>query len=148
MTSVTGGINPVITAGVVTGYLFVLMMTPTYKNMVEAILSINAGPYIQVFISANIMTFLAGSGVTAAQPILNTFQGPWLAAGADAGLLRSVISASSAASSLSPHCGGMQGVFGYTGSNMKESYGSILFGTLGFSVITSLIGALIATILM
>lgn len=147
MNSVTGGVNPVITAGVVTGYLYVLMMTSTYQNMVTSILNIDAGPYLQVFIAANVMTFLAGSGVTAAQPILDTFQVSWIAAGANPGVLRSVMSANSAAVSLSPHCGGMQGVFGYTGSNMKESYGSILFGTLAFSVLTGFIASIIATVI-
>ncbi len=142
--SSTGGVGPVMTAAVITGYLYVIMASPTYALFIEKISGISGGPFVQAFIACNVLAFITGGGATAAPPIFTAFKDSWVSAGVSTSVLRPVMVQSLSGVCVSPHCGGLHGVYDYTGSDMKESYTGILFGSIIPSVLTSLIGVIVA----
>lgn len=146
--SAGGGVNPVFTAAVVSGYLGVIMGTPMYDNLVGIITGIEVSPYIQVFIACNVLVFIAGGGGIAAPSILTAFKDGWFAAGIDPAVLRPVMAASLAGTCNNPYSGGLHGVFDYTKSDLKESYGAIFFGSFCVNLLTSLFAVFIAAFVL
>lgn len=142
-----GGINPTITAAVVTGYLGVFLGSETYTALVNAILSLSAGPFFQAFIACNVLTFITGSGTVAAVPVFNAFKPTWISMETNFAALRPVMVCSCAGFAISPYNGGLNGVLDYVGSNLKECYGPILVAVVLNALLTSFVAALAATLL-
>lgn len=143
-----GGVNPTMTAAVVCGYLGMVTGSPAFQQVANGVMSISSGPYMQAFAACNIMAFVTGSGSAATVSILNAFQEAWLSAGVNTSILRGLMTVCLCGASLSPHCGGLHGVMGFTNSDLKETYIPVFGGVLCTAVITGLIGALIATFFM
>lgn len=146
--SSTGGINPAITAALITGYLGVVMASTAYTEMVERIKSLSGGPFIQALIACTVLSIITGAGGSVAvNPVLTAFKDTWIAAGVNASALRPIMALPCGGASLAPHSGGLNGVLDYTGSSLKESYGAVFWAIFVNAIVTGLIGAVVATIL-
>lgn len=143
----SGGINPTITAAVVTGYLGVFLGSETYNALVNAVLKLSAGPFFQAFVACNVLSLITGSGSVAVTPVFNAFKTPWISSGVNVEALRPVMVASAAGASISPHCGGLNGVLDYVGSDLKESYGPVFVAIVLNALLTSFVAALAASLL-
>lgn len=146
--SSNGGINPTVTAALITGYLGVVMESPAYSALIDGINRLSGGPFIQAYVACSALSVITGAGGSVAvTPVLTAFKDSWLASGVNVTALRPIMAQSCAGASIAPHSGGLNGVLDFTGSSMKESYGPVFWGIVVNALVTGLIGALLAMVL-
>ncbi len=132
-------INPLIAAGVITGYVGVVAATPAFKAFVAAIINLPGHPYFQILIAGNLFAALSGSAMVAAQIVINSFGASWLAMGVNPEILTRLLTTSVGGSCIVPHSGGLAGILEYTGSTLKECYTRTFIVTGGVLFISSLL---------
>lgn len=138
-TGAIGGVNPTIMAGVISGFVAVVTSSAAYAGFVAAVQNLGGHPYFQVLISGNVIAFLTGSAVVAANTTMSSFGQAWLGAGISPEILRPLLVVNVSGMSIPPHCGGLSGVMDFTGTDMKESYLPCVLGVMIPSLITSIL---------
>lgn len=142
------GINPTITAALITGYLGVVMASTAYTGLVDGIRNLSGGPFVQAFVACSALAVITGAGGSVAfTPVLTAFKDTWMSAGVNAAALRPIMALPCGGASLAPHSGGLNGVLDYTGSSLKESYGPVFCGIFVNALVTGLIGAIVAVLI-
>lgn len=147
--SVMGGITPTFSAAVIAGFLGVVSASQGYFLFAEAVQAGSLSPYLQCCLVGNVLGFLTGGGAVTAQAMLGTFGKSWLANPAvDVGIMREMVVANASGGiTLSPHSGGLHGVMGYAGTDLKESYPLCVISVLIPSVVINIVFSIIVTFL-
>ena len=118
-----GGINPLITGALITGYVAVVSSTPAYAGFIEWILGMPGHPYMQMFVAGSLIAMLAGNPAVSAPLVCNSFGAAWMASGAiNTSLIRPLLTTCFGGTSILPHSGGLFGVMEYTGQDHDKSY--------------------------
>lgn len=101
---------------------------------------------MQCLIAGSVTGFITGGGAVTAQTVLGTFGQGWLAnPSVNPGLLRQITVANTAGGiTLSPHSGGLHGVMGFAGTDLKESYPVCITSVILPSVVINIIFSAIA----
>lgn len=141
-----GGLNPTFAAAVIAGFLGVITGSQGYQLFTEAVQKVGGNPYMQCLIAGSVTGFITGGGAVTAQTVLGTFGQGWLAnPSVNPGLLRQITVANTAGGiTLSPHSGGLHGVMGFAGTDLKESYPVCITSVILPSVVINIIFSAIA----
>ena len=134
-----GGINPLITAALIVGYVTVVSATPAFRSFVGLVLAMPGHAYFQMFFACLLIPLITGNATVAAQLILNSFGSGWIASGIIPDVIRPILTTGVSGISVPPHSGGLFGVLEYTGQNHKESYLPMFFSASIPSLTTTLI---------
>lgn len=145
----SGGINPTFAAAVISGFLGGITGSEGFAFFVTTVQTVGGHPYMQCLIAGNVLGFITGAGAVTAQTVLGTFGPGWIANPAvNVGILRELTTCNvSGGITLSPHSGGLHGVMGFAGTDLKESYPACILSVIIPSIVVNIVFTFIAMLL-
>ena len=137
------GIVPLANTAIIVGFAGVVTATTAYSAMVEALLNINANPYVTVVISVAAICALCADSIGGVSTFSATLGQTFLGMGVDAGALHRLTLATATTFDSMPHNGSLNVVMGVMGLTHKEVYQNICVVQIGITCAYTLVALLL-----
>jgi len=144
--AVPAGIDVAIMLGIVYGFGKVVVETPAYTLIQEAVLSVPGGPLVGAALAINVISGATGSGTSGINIVLPALGGSWVAMGASPSSIARVAVVSSTALDSLPHNSGVVSMIDKCGETHGTAYMPIFWMTVVLPIVATVFCVIIMTL--
>ncbi len=144
---ISNGIMPTVLVGVVVGVAKVVASTSAFSLFKTWLLEIPVSGFMKLFVVTNSVAFITGSGTGAISTTLEIFAKHFIDLGLNPGIIHKIVIMSACGFDSMPWNSFIVLLIAMSGVSYKTSYKYIFMTTVVFTLVTGLIGVLMASLI-